>query len=160
MKSAEFDRDMKHLEYMREKQILEIQDFIHTELKGQLHAQENSEKLLLMKQKEEELNKDISRKIQIRKLEKNQLQVFRERELLNEFEENQRKLDEKEFEKQRKKYEKNIEEKIKIKEKIEKQDERRRIKEEQRMLSERILREERMKKEEQKRRYEEKVLNH
>ena len=153
---------MKHLEYMREKQILEIQGFIQHELSGKLMSIENSERLNLMKQKENQLDQDISRKNKLRKIEKSQGEVFRERELLNEFEESQRKLDEKEYDKQRKIYEKKIDEKIKIKEKLEKlekQDERRRLREEQRLLSERILREEMLKKEGQKRRYEEKVKN-
>ena len=44
IKSAELD--MKHLEYMREKQILEIQGFIQHELSGKLMSIENSERLL------------------------------------------------------------------------------------------------------------------
>jgi len=96
---------------MREKQILQIQGFIHNELKGQLMTKENSERLYLMKQMEENLEKEISRKMKFRKMEKNQKEIFNERKLLNEFEENQRKLEEKEFEKLRKIQEKKLKKK-------------------------------------------------
>ena len=142
---------------MREKQILQIQDFVHSDLKAQLAKKENSELLFLMKQREEQIDKDIFRKIKLEKYEKNQREIFRERKLLSEFEEEQRKLDEKEFEKQRKIQEKIIEEKMKIKEKIERQNEKRKIKEEQKIFSERILFDDKFKKEEQKKKYEEKV---
>jgi hypothetical protein len=144
---------------MREKQMLQIQGFIQNDFKGQLISKENSEKLTLMKKIEEDIDKDISLKMKIQKFEKNQRDIFKERILLTEFEVNQRKLDEKEFEKQRKIQEKIIEEKLKIKEKLDKQNEKRKNKEEQLLNNERLLLEEKLRKEYQKKRYEEKVNN-
>lgn len=157
MKSTALDREMKLLEKMKEKQKQEIQSYVENELRAQFMRMDNDGKLMLIKQKEEDHKKEFAKKNHMREVKTQKRELFRERKLIDDLDEKQRQIEEKEYEQQRKLYELQIDDKIKQREIKKKERENKRRMEELRLNNERFENEESFKAEDRRKKLEQKV---